>query len=123
MILQIILQKYLQYLILILHKNLKILQYIKVMVEHLTKKELILQKFDNFIIFLKSVSDKTEEIDKIKNLSVENMLQMYVQHSNHFKNLQESSIKIIIFLDILPSEENITRIKKYLQFFDEILNM
>ena len=93
------------------------------MTDSLTKKELILQKFENFITFLRTVSDKNEQIDSIKNLTVEQMLNMYVQHAEKFKDLDKSSIQLVILLDITPTGDNIAKIKKYLNFFDEILNI
>ena len=88
-----------------------------------TKKEIISKKFQNFIIFLKENSNKTEEIERIEKLSVEELINGYIKNLNKFQDLKKSSIELIIFLDIIPVEQNINKIERYLSFFHEILNV
>ena len=48
----------------------------------MTKRELILQKYKNFTLFLRGISTESSKIDEIEKLSVEQLIQGYVTYNS-----------------------------------------
>ena len=89
----------------------------------ITKKEIILEKFSNFIKFLKDNSEENQKINDISSLSIEELINGYLKNLNKFEDIKQTSIELIIYLNIIPIEANILKIEKYLTFFHEVLNL
>ena len=90
----------------------------------MTKRELILQKYKNFTLFLRGISTESSKIDEIEKLSVEQLIQGYVTYNSKFKNLNDSAKEIVEILNIDKEDtESLEKITRYLSFFKEILEM
>ena len=90
----------------------------------MTKRELILQKYKNFTLFLRGISTESSQIDEIEKLSIEQLIQGYVTYNAKFKNLTDSAKEIIEILNIDKEDtESLEKITRYLSFFKEILEM
>ena len=90
----------------------------------MTKRELILQKYKNFTLFLRGISTESSQIDEIEKLSIEQLIQGYVTYNSKFKNLNDSAKEIVEILNIDKEDtESLEKITRYLSFFKEILEM
>ena len=90
----------------------------------MTKRELILQKYKNFTLFLRGISTESSKLDEIEKQSVEQLIQGYVTYNSKFKNLNESAKEIVKILNIDKEDtDSLEKITKYLGFFKEILEL
>ena len=92
-------------------------------VANMTKRDVILTKFKNFVNFLRENSDEHAKIDVIEKLTCEEMLSGYVKNVSKFNDAATSAVEVVIFLNITPLPEVLTKIERYITFFKTILEM
>ena len=92
-------------------------------VANMTKRDVILTKFKNFVTFLRAHSEDTAKIDQIEKLTCEEMLTGYVKNVSKFNDAASSAVEVVIALNITPLPDTLLKIERYITFFKEILEM